>query len=121
MLPLFNKNMDGIKERIKKIRKKLNISQQDFAKKIYISQTLLGEIELGNRTATDKTIQLIFTEFNVNKEWIINGTGDMFTDPPPDMQLEKIIEMYKQLDKPLRDYLLEQIKGLLKLQKSKTE
>jgi len=110
--------MSGIKERIKKIRLKLGISQQDFAKKVYISQTLLGEIELGNRTATEKTIQLISTEFNVNKSWILTGKGDMFTAPPPDIQLENLIEVFKQLDKPLRDYLLEQSKGLLKIQKN---
>jgi transcriptional regulator with XRE-family HTH domain len=113
--------MTGIKERIKEIREKLNISQRDFAQKIFISQTLLGDIELGNRTATERTIQLISTEFNVNKEWILTGQGDMFMAPPPDIQLEKLIEIYKQLDKPLRNYLLEQSKSLLKLQKEKNK
>jgi transcriptional regulator with XRE-family HTH domain len=113
--------MSDIKERIKEIRTKLNISQRDFSKKIFISQTLLGEIELGNRTITERTIQLISTEFNVNKEWILTGKGDMFTAPPPDIQLEKLIEIYKQLDKVLRNYLLEQSKSLLKLQKEKLD
>jgi transcriptional regulator with XRE-family HTH domain len=111
--------MDGIKERVKEIRTKLNISQWDFSKKIFISQTLLGDIELGNRTITERTIQLISTEFNINKDWILTGQGDMFTAPPPDIQLEKLIEIYKQLDTVLRNYLLEQSKSLLKLQKEK--
>jgi len=110
--------MQGIKERIKEIRTKLNVSQQDFANRVFISQTLLGEIELGNRKATGKTLQLISTEFNVNKEWILSGEGDMFTAPPPDLQLENLIDIFKQLDKPLRDYLVEQSKGLLKIQKN---
>jgi transcriptional regulator with XRE-family HTH domain len=111
--------MDGIKERVKEIRTKLNISQRDFSKRIFVSQTLLGDIELGNRTITERTIQLISTEFNVNKDWILTGKGDIFTAPPPDIQLEKLIEIYKQLDKVLRNYLLEQSKLLLKLQKEK--
>jgi transcriptional regulator with XRE-family HTH domain len=111
--------MNGIKERIKEIRTKLNISQRDFSKKIFISQTLLGDIELGNRTITERTIQLISTEFNVNKDWILTGQGNMFMAPPPDIQLEKLIEIYKQLDKVLRNYLLEQSKLLLKVQKEK--
>jgi transcriptional regulator with XRE-family HTH domain len=111
--------MSDIKERIKEIRTKLNISQRDFSKKIFISQTLLGEIELGNRTITERTIQLISTEFNVSKDWILTGQGDMFTAPPPDIELEKLIEIYKQLDEVLRHYLLEQSKSLLKLQKEK--
>jgi transcriptional regulator with XRE-family HTH domain len=111
--------MDGIKERIKKIRITLNFSQRDFSKQIFISQTLLGDIELGNRNVSERTIQLISTEFKVNKDWILTGNGEMFTEPPPDIQLEKLIEIFKQLDKSLRDYLLEQSKGLLKLQKEK--
>jgi transcriptional regulator with XRE-family HTH domain len=112
--------VDGVKERIKQVRTALHISQDDFAKRIFISQTLLADIELGNRTVKERTIQLISTELNVNKKWLLTGEGEMFTAPPPDMQLEKLIETFKQLDKVLRDYLLEQSKGLLKIQKEKT-
>jgi transcriptional regulator with XRE-family HTH domain len=113
--------MDGVKERIKQVRTALHISQPDFSKQIFISQTLLSDIELGNRNVNARTIQLISTEFNVSKKWILTGEGEMFTAPPPDMQLEKLIETFKQLDKVLRDYLLEQSKGLLKVQKEKME
>jgi len=75
---------------------------------------LLGDIELGNRT-----VQLISTEFKVSKEWLLSGRGDMFTSPPPDLQLEKLIDIFKRLDKSLRNYLLEQSRGLLKLQQEK--
>jgi transcriptional regulator with XRE-family HTH domain len=113
--------MKGIKERIKEVRTALNVSQQDFSKRVFISQTLLGELELGNRTVTDRTIQLITTEFNVNKDWLLKGEGEMFTAPPTDIQLEKLIDIFKKLDKNLRDYLLEQSKGLLKIQKEKID
>jgi transcriptional regulator with XRE-family HTH domain len=113
--------MVGIKERIKEVRTMLNVSQRDFSKRIFISQTLLGDIELGNRNVSERTIQLISTEFNVNKDWILTGNGEMFTAPPPDIQLEKLIEIFKQLDKSLRDYLLEQSKGLLRIQKDKDD
>ncbi|GHT98665.1 hypothetical protein FACS1894142_5270 [Spirochaetia bacterium] len=113
--------MDGIKERIKQVRTTLDISQDEFSKRIFISQTLLGEIELGNRKVKERTIQLITTEFNVSKDWIMTGIGEMFTAPPPDIQLEKLIDIFKQLDKSLRDYLLEQSKGLLKIQKDKID
>jgi hypothetical protein len=80
---------------------------------------LLGDIELGNRRINDRTIQLIVTEFKVNRDWLLTGKGDMFTSPPPDLQLEKLIDTFRQLDKPLRNYLLAQSKGLLKLQQEK--
>jgi len=106
-----------IRERIKLVRKTLEISQRDFAKQVYISHALLGEIELGNRNVNKRTIQLISTEFNVNKDWLLTGNGDMFFAPPVDIQLENLIEIFNQLDKGLRDYLLDQSKGLLKIQK----
>jgi len=108
--------MAEIKDRIKKIRTTLKASQREFAKRIYISQALLGEIELGHRSINDRTIQLISTELNVNKEWLLIGKGEMFSTPPPDLQLEKLLDIFRQLDKPLKDYLLEQSKGLLKIQ-----
>ena len=112
---------DEVRKRIKQLRETLNVSQRDFAKRIYISQTLLGDIELGNRNVNDRTIQLISTEFNVNKDWLMTGNGEIFTAPPVDLQLEKLIEIFQQLDGGLRDYLLEQSKGLLKIQKENTK
>jgi len=108
-----------VRERIQKVRETLKISQRDFAKRVFISQTLLGGIELGNRNVNDRTVQLIATEFKVNKEWLLSGRGDVFNSPPPDLQLENLIDIFKQLDKPLRDYLINQSKGLLKLQQEK--
>ena len=111
---------DEVRKRIKQVRQALDLSQRDFAKRIYISQTLLGDIELGNRNVNDRTIQLISTEFNVNKDWLLTGKGEMFS-APVDIQLETLVEIFNQLDKGLRDYLLDQSKGLLKIQKEKTE
>lgn len=113
--------MSTINERIREVRTSLNISQRDFCKRIFISQSLLGEIELGNRNVNDRTIQLITSQFNVNKDWLETGEGEIFTNPPPDIQLEKLIDIFKQLDKVLRDYLLEQSKGLLKVQREKID
>ena len=112
---------EEVRERIKLIRNTLNISQRDFAKQIYISQALLGEIELGNRNVNDRTIQLISTEFNINKNWLLTGEGEMFDAPPPDLQLEKLIGIFNQLDGKLRDYLIDQSVGLLEIQKDKIE
>ena len=115
------KTTDEVRKRIKQLRETLNVSQRDFAKRIYISQTLLGDIELGNRNVNERTIQLISTEFNVNKDWLLTGEGEIFTAPPVDLQLEKLIEIFQQLDTGLRDYLLDQSKGLLKIQKENTK
>jgi hypothetical protein len=43
----------------------------------------------------------------------------MFTDTPPDIRLEKLLNIYNQLDGSLRDCLVEQSGILLKLQRDK--
>ena len=111
--------VDYVNDRIKQIRTTLNISQRDFAKRIYISQTLLGNIELGNRNVNDRTIQLISTAFNVNKNWLLTGEGEIFTIPAADMKLSNLIDNFNQLEDTLKDFLIEQSKSLLKMQKEK--
>ena len=112
--------MDYVNDRIKQIRTALNINQRDFAKRIYISQTLLGNIELGNRNVNDRTIQLISTAFNVNKNWLLTGEGEIFTTPTVDIKLSNLIDNFNQLEDTLKDFLIDQSKSLLKIQKEKS-
>ena len=110
---------DELSDRIKQVRSELNISQRDFAKRIYVSQTLLGNIELGIRNVNDRTIQLILNAFNVNKDWLLTGKGEMFSAPAVDIKLSNLIDNFNQLDATLKDFMLEQSKSLLKIQKKK--
>ena len=45
----------------------------------------------------------------------------MFSSPPPDVKLERLIEIYNKLDEQLQDYLLLQSDVLLKIQKEKID
>jgi hypothetical protein len=44
----------------------------------------------------------------------------MFDIEKPDIKLEHLIEIYKQLNRPLQNYLLEQSENLLKLHNENT-
>ena len=112
--------MNPVNKRIKQLRTVLQISQREFWKQVFISQSSLGEIETGVRKVNNRIIQLICSQFNINKEWITNGQGDMFDVEKPDLNLEHLIEVYKKLDKPLQVYLLEQSECLLKLHNENT-
>ena len=112
--------MDEVNERIKQIRAALGISQREFSKQIFISQNSFCEIEKGVRRVNDRIIQLISTQFNVSRDWIKTGAGEMFRADKSSLNLEHLIEIYKQLEKPLQDYLLEQSEGLLKLHNENT-
>ena len=109
----------SIKDSVKRLRTTLKLSQEEFGKRIYASQSLLTEIESGNRKVNDRIIQLIATEYNVNKEWLLTGNNDMFTAPLPDLKKDKLVEIFNQLDVLLQDFLLQQAKELLNIQKKK--
>ena len=65
-------------ERLKKLRKALDMTQQEFADKIGISRGNIGAYEVGKNALSDAVISLICREFNVNEEWLRTGEGDMF-------------------------------------------
>ena len=65
-----------IGERIKYLRKNiLHLTQEEFAPGARISRSNLGAIEIGRIGATDRVIQDICSEFNVNEEWLRTGAG----------------------------------------------
>jgi len=113
--------MVTVGERVKELRSQLGASQQLFSKRIFISQSHLAEIELGNQGVNDKIIHLISLEFNVNKNWLVHGEGDVFNSEKPDIRLETVIDIFKQLDDELQDYLLSQAKFILKMKKERTD
>ena len=65
-------------ERLKKLRKTLDLTQQEFADRIGIARGNIGAYEVGKNAPSDAVISLICREFNVNEDWLRAGTGDMF-------------------------------------------
>lgn len=67
-------------ERIKKLRKTLNLTQQEFAERIGVKRNTVATYEGGRNAPVDAVTSLICKEFNVNEEWLRNGTGEMFIE-----------------------------------------
>ena len=65
-------------ERIIELRKSLKKSQAKFAEEIGLSVTFINLVENGNRNLSDRTISDICRIYNVNEEWLKNGTGEMY-------------------------------------------
>ena len=106
----------SINVRIKTVRKTLGLSQRAFCKGIFLSQGFYAQIENGIKKANERIYELISTKYNVNKEWLLTGKGEMFSGPAPDLELEQLIEIYKELDPLFREYIMLQIKQLLDVQ-----
>ena len=73
----------SIGNRLKTIRKALNLNQTDFGTRINLSQTTIGQYEKETRPITERVISQLVSEFHINEEYLRHGTGDMFIDQKP--------------------------------------
>lgn len=83
-----------MKDRIKKLRKSLDMTQQDFADRIGVKRNTIGQYEIGRNEPIETVINLICREFNVNEEWLRYGEGEMFNPAPTDV-LDQLAEKYR--------------------------
>jgi transcriptional regulator with XRE-family HTH domain len=110
---------NSVAERIKALRAALKLSQRAFAKGVFVSQGYFAEIETGNRDISERIIQLIATQYKVNREWLKTGRGDMFSASKTEIKLEYLSGVFAELDELFQDYLIKQADELLIIQKEK--
>lgn len=67
----------SIGDRIKFLRKDLNLNQLSFGQKIGITESAVSNFESGRRNPSDQTIKSICREFGVNKDWLLEGKEPM--------------------------------------------
>lgn len=65
-------------ERIKKLRKALGLTQQEFSERLNIGRGTLANYEVGRNEPIDAVVALIVREFHVNGTWLRTGEGEMF-------------------------------------------
>lgn len=82
-----------LKDRIKKIRKELDLTQQKFADKLGIKRNTIAMYEMGKTSPSDQTIKSISREFSVNEEWLRTGIGEMFQTSPNEI-LDALADKY---------------------------
>jgi len=80
-----------MKDRIKKIRKELDLTQQEFADRLGTARNNIAGYETGKRQPSDAVISLICVKFNVNENWLREGTGEMFIKQTRDEQIASFI------------------------------
>lgn len=80
-----------MKDRIKKLRKELDLTQQKFADKLGVQRNTIAMYEMGKTTPSEAIILSICREFNVNEEWLRHGTGEMLVKQSPDEQIATFV------------------------------
>lgn len=66
-------------ERIKTLRKVLNLTMEAFGANIGVTKSSVSRMESGNFIPSDQTILLICHVYGVNESWLRDGVGDMFS------------------------------------------
>lgn len=101
--------------RIRLIREELKLSRAAFGQRIGVSGDAINNLERGRVEPKESIIKLICAEFNVNEEWILNGTEPMYVATPSSTmeQLKKefnldefgynLVYEYLKLDQKQRD------------------
>ncbi len=103
-------------ERIKYLRKKiLDLSQEEFSKKINISRSNLGNIETGRISLTERVISDICRVFHVKQDWVVEGIEPIFEENNDPLDT-KILKLYSNLTDKNKKYLYGYIQRLLEEQ-----
>lgn len=82
-----------MKDRIKQIRKENKLTQKEFAERLGIKQNTVASYEMGRIGISDSVIISICREFNISKDWLKNGTGEMneYTDTDDYSEISTLI------------------------------
>ena len=83
-----------MKNRIKLLRKDLKLTQKEFGDAIKVNNSNISNIENGSVNLTDRNIYEICSKFNVNKDWLKHGIGDVYIDLNKEDEIKNIINEF---------------------------
>ena len=74
--------METISQRVRLIRKQLNMTQEQLAQRLGVGKAALSMIETGKAGLSTRNKNIFVQEFNVNPDWLETGKGKMFNAEP---------------------------------------
>lgn len=91
-------------ERIKELRAALGLSAEKFGARVGVTRSAISRIENGVVNVTEQMQKSVCREFNVNQEWLRNGTGEMFNSLSQEEELAYIVgQALPQADDYVKD------------------
>ncbi len=71
----------SIGRRILELRKSLNITQEDFSKRLKINKGTISNLEKDRQKPSEQLLHHICLEYFVSENWLKTGEGEMFISP----------------------------------------
>lgn len=99
-------------ERVKAVRKKKEMSLEQFGEKLGVTKTAISYIENGKRSLTGQMFTSICREFGVNEVWLRTGEGgddNMFTKVSEDDRFSLNLGKLSQSDNEFAKNMLNAI------------
>jgi len=108
-----------IKDRMKQVRLQADngdkMLQTAFAEKIGLSMSTVSQIERGEKIPSKQTIELVCKVFDINKEWLTDGIGEMKRPPLDEVAVIVADILDKGEDDPFYKWIIAIIKSYRKL------
>lgn len=102
-----------ISSRIIEIRKALKLSQTEFGSSVGVSRDVIGNIESFRVEPKPLLIQQICKEYNVDKDWLETGEGEMFIPQTKDDALTDFFAtILSEEDDSFKRRFVEMLSGL---------
>ena len=109
-------------DRIKAVRKALELSQDKFGEKIGVTRDVINNIENNRVPCKDPMLKHMIDIFSINEVWLKTGEGKMFIEGKyPNKKLMQATHIFEDLEPNFQEYALELIGRLLELQKQEAE
>ena len=108
-----------MKDRLKELRKALGLKQREVAERLGCQTGLIGRWEAGLQPIPATRIYQLCKEYNVRREWLERGEGEMFERPTEaDKYVMIFSEFYDSLTPKFQEVFLRVAKDKLELDRS---
>ena len=120
-------------ERIKKLRKALDLTQQEFADSIGMKRNTIANYETDRNEPSNSVITLICKTFDVSEKWLRTGDGEMFLAKPTAaldalavehrlsnsdyVLIEKFLALKPETRKAMTDYMREVVASITTMER----
>lgn len=76
--------METIGDRIKQLRNEFDLNQVDFGAKVRLTGSAISQIESGNRSPSERTIEDICERFGISRAWLAGGAEPKYEEQRQD-------------------------------------